>query len=317
MISDPAISRLFAESSRPLRSLEFFPPKDEAGVAALKETAAELAKIAPDFASVTYGAGGSTRQRTAEVSQLLRAALGCPIMPHLTCVGHSREELHALADEIHASGFRNIMTLRGDLPKSETQGTAGTTSTADDARLGLRPRARAKMEEPPAPKFASDLVALLKARHSDFCLGVAAYPETHPQAASADADIAHLKAKVDAGADFAVTQLFFDNAVYFRFVEKCRVAGITVPIVPGIMPALSLAQVRRFTAMCEVVLPEKLAAQLDAAGEDNPDEVAHVGTQWAISQVRELLAGGAPGYHLYTLNRARSTMELCAALADV
>jgi len=297
MISDSAISHLFAENSRPLRSLEFFPPKEEAGVAALKETAAELAKIAPDFASVTYGAGGGTRQRTAEVSQLLRGELGCPIMPHLTCVGHSREELHALADEIHASGFRNIMTLRGDLPKS-----------ADASR-------------PPSlvdsPRFASDLVELLKARHSDFCLGVAAYPEKHPQAVSAEADIAHLKAKVDAGADFAVTQLFFDNAVYFRFVEKCRAAGITVPIVPGIMPALSLAQVRRFTAMCEVVLPEKLAAQLAAAGEDNPDEVAHVGTQWAIAQVSELLAGGAPGYHLYTLNRARSAVELCAALAGV
>jgi len=315
MRSDPVISRLFTESSRPLRSLEFFPPKDETGVAALRETALELAKIAPDFASVTYGAGGGTRQRTAEVSQLLRGELGCPIMPHLTCVGHSREELHALADEIYASGRRNIMTLRGDLPKSAAQSTAA--STADDVRLGLRPRACAKMEEPPAPKFASDLVTLLKARHSDFCLGVAAYPEKHPQAVSAEADIAHLKAKVDAGADFAVTQLFFDNAVYFRFVEKCRAAGITVPIVPGILPALSLAQVRRFTAMCEVVLPEKLAGQLAAAGEGNPDEVAHVGTQWAISQVRELIAGGAPGYHLYTLNRARSAVELCAALAGV
>jgi len=311
MRPDPVISGLFAQSSRPLRSLEFFPPKDEAGVAALKETAAELAKIVPDFASVTYGAGGSTRQRTAEVSQLLRGELGCPIMPHLTCVGHSREELHVLADEIHASGLRNIMTLRGDLPKGVAQNTVAPS--ADAAHQG----AQSKREEPLAPKFAADLVELLKARHSDFCLGVAAYPEKHPQASSAEADIAHLKAKIDAGADFAVTQLFFDNAVYFRFVEKCRAAGITVPIVPGIIPALSLSQVKRFTAMCEVVLPESLAAQLDAAGEGNPDEVARVGTQWAIAQVRELLAGGAPGYHLYTLNRARSAVELCAALADM
>ncbi|KXU37822.1 5,10-methylenetetrahydrofolate reductase [Cephaloticoccus capnophilus] len=299
MISDSTISRLFSEKSRPLRSLEFFPPKEELDVLALKKTASELVKIAADFASVTYGAGGGTRQRTAEVSQLLRGELGCPIMPHLTCVGHSREELHALADEIHASGFRNIMTLRGDLPKSAVQSGTGQKPLEDDA-----------------PRYASDLVALLKARHSDFCLGVAAYPEKHPQAASLESDIAHLKAKIDAGADFAVTQLFFDNAVYFRFVEKCRAAGISVPIVPGIMPALSLAQVRRFTAMCEVVLPEKLAAQLAAAGEDNPDEVAHIGTQWTIAQVRELLASGAPGYHLYTLNRARSAVELCAALAE-
>jgi len=269
MISDSTISRLFSEKSRPLRSLEFFPPKEELDVVALKKTASELVKIAPDFASVTYGAGGGTRQRTAEVSQLLRGELGCPIMPHLTCVGHSREELHALADEIHASGFRNIMTLRGDLPKSAVQGGTGQKPLEDDA-----------------PRYASDLVALLKARHSDFCLGVAAYPEKHPQAASVESDIAHLKAKIDAGADFAVTQLFFDNAV------------------------------RRFTAMCEVVLPEKLAAQLAAAGEDNPDEVAHIGTQWTIAQVRELLASGAPGYHLYTLNRTRSAVELCAALAE-
>jgi len=294
MSADLAISSLLRERGRPLRSLEFFPPKDEAGVAALKTTAGELAAIAPDFASVTYGAGGGTRERTAEVAALLRGELGCPIMPHLTCVGHSREELHALADAIYASGARNIMTLRGDLPRDAA--AAGRTLPAD------------------APKYAADLVALLKARHSDFCLGVAAYPQTHPQAASAAADIVHLKAKVDAGADFAVTQLFFDNAVYFHFVDKCRAAGITVPIFPGIMPALSLAQVRRITARCQVVFPDALAAQLDAAGDANPEAVERVGTEWAFAQVRELLAGGAPGYHLYALNRSRSSVALCAAL---
>ncbi|KXU34710.1 5,10-methylenetetrahydrofolate reductase [Cephaloticoccus primus] len=297
MLPDPAISRLFGERPRPLRSLEFFPPKDESGVAALRKTAVALRAFRPDFVSVTYGAGGGTRQRTAEVSQMLRCELGCVVMPHLTCVGHSRAELYELADAIHASGLRNIMTLRGDLPRGPAQDGAAASPTP-----------------PPAdsPRYASDLVALLKARHSDFCLGVAAYPEKHPQAASAQSDIDALKAKVDAGADFAVTQLFFDNSLYFRFVEKCRAAGITVPIVPGILPALSLAQVRRFTAMCEVVLPDALASQLDAAGTDNPDAVAELGTQWALRQVEELLAGGAPGYHLYTLNQAQSALAFGA-----
>ncbi len=219
MTPDRPIAALFAQQ-RPLRSLEFFPPKDDAGVEALRATAVALKRIAPDFVSVTYGAGGSTRERTAQVSALLKDELGFTVMPHLTCVGHSRAELHAIADRLHAGGFRNIMTLRGDPPKGETAFTP--------APDGLR--------------YAGDLVALLRARHPDFCLGVAGYPEKHPEAPNLDADLAHLKHKVDAGAAFVPTQLFVDNAVYYRFVEKCRAAGITVPIVPGIMTVLSLKQ---------------------------------------------------------------------------
>ncbi|MGC4072688.1 MAG: methylenetetrahydrofolate reductase [NAD(P)H] [Nibricoccus sp.] len=291
MNPDRSIVSLFAKD-RPLRSLEFFPPKDDAGVAALRATAEALQRISPDFVSVTYGAGGSTRERTAQVCALLKSDFGFTVMPHLTCVGHTRAELHALADQIHGNGFRNIMTLRGDPPKGATT----FTPTAD----GLR--------------YASELVTLLKARHSDFCLGVAGYPEKHPEAASLDADIDNVKRKVDAGGSFVTTQLFFDNAVYFRFVEKCRARGISVPIVPGIMPVLSLKQIQRFTQMCGATLPEKLIKRLEAAGE-NTDAVEAVGLDWALTQIRELLAQGAPGYHLYILNRAKSALALAAGLA--
>ncbi|MDI1318813.1 MAG: methylenetetrahydrofolate reductase [NAD(P)H] [bacterium] len=275
-----------------MRSLEFFPPKDEAGVEALRQTALALKRIAPDFVSVTYGAGGSTRERTAQVSKLLRTEIGFTVMPHLTCVGHSRAELNGVADELHAGGYRKIRTLRGDPPKGSTQFTV--------AADGLR--------------YASELVALLKARHPDFCLGVAGYPEKHPEAASLEADLDNLKRKIDAGGAFVTTQLFFDNAVYYRFVEKCRARGITVPIVPGVMPVLSLKQIKRFTEMCGAHLPEKLIKRLEAAG-DHPEIVETVGNEWAITQIRELLAQGAPGYHLYIMNRAKSALALAAGLA--
>jgi methylenetetrahydrofolate reductase (NADPH) len=291
MTPDRPIAALFAQP-RPLRSLEFFPPKDDEGVANLRATATALKRIAPDFVSVTYGAGGTTRERTAQVSALLKDELGFTVMPHLTCVGHARAELHAIADRLHAGGFRNIMTLRGDPPKGETSFTPSPD--------GLR--------------YASDLVALLRARHPDFCLGVAGYPEKHPEAPSFDADLAHLKHKVDAGAAFITTQLFFDNTVYFRFVEKCRAAGITVPIVPGIMTVLSLKQIQRFTALCGATLPAKLLTRLEAAG-DQPDIVETLGIDWALAQIRDLLANGAPGYHLYILNRAKSALALAAGLA--
>jgi methylenetetrahydrofolate reductase (NADPH) len=291
MPPDSPISRLFSPA-RPLRSLEFFPPKDDTGVSALRETALTLKRIAPDFVSVTYGAGGSTRERTAQVSRLLREEIGFTVMPHLTCVGHSRDELNVIADQLHAGGYRNIMTLRGDPPKGQTEFVP--------YKDGLR--------------YGSDLVALLKARHPDFCLGVGGYPEKHPEAPSLDVDLDNLKRKVDAGASFITTQLFFDNAVYYRFVEQCRARGITVPVVPGIMPVLSLKQIKRFTEMCGATLPSTLIKRLEAAG-DHPEIVESVGNDWAITQIRDLLAHGAPGYHLYIMNRAKGALALAAGLA--
>lgn len=291
MTPDRPISELFAQK-RPVRSLEFFPPKDEAGVEALRAAATALKRMSPDFVSVTYGAGGTTRDRTAQVSALLKNDFGFTVMPHLTCVGHSRDELAAIADRIHSDGFRNIMTLRGDPPKGSAEFKVASN--------GLR--------------YAHELVDLLKARHSDFCLGVAGYPEKHPEAPSFDIDLTHLRRKVDAGAGFITTQLFFDNTVYYRFVERCRACGITVPIVPGIMPVLSLKQVQRFTQMCGASLPTPLITRLEVAAED-ADVVETIGIDWALTQIRGLIANGAPGYHLYILNRAKGALALTAGLA--
>jgi len=290
MSIDRPISELFARR-KTVRSLEFFPPKDEAQMEMLHNSASALQRIAPDFVSITYGAGGTTRERTARAAALLKKDFGFTVMPHLTCVGHSRAELNDIADRLHADGFRNIMTLRGDLPKDP-----GFQPAAD----GLR--------------YAAELVALLKARHPDFCLGVAGYPEKHPQAPTLGADLDNLKRKVDAGADFITTQLFFDNAVYYRFVEQCRERDINVPIIPGIMPVLSLKQIKRFTEMCGAHLPPKLVTRLEAAAE-NPDVVEIIGLDWAFTQIRGLLANGAPGYHLYIMNRAKSALALAAGLA--
>jgi len=291
MTPDRPISELFAHP-RPLRSLEFFPPKDDAGLEALRSAATALKRISPDFVSVTYGAGGTTRDRTAQASAMLKNEFGFTVMPHLTCVGHPRAELHDVADRIHASGFRNIMTLRGDPPKGDA-----TFTPAPD---GLR--------------YASELVTLLKARHADFCLGVAGYPEKHPEAASIDSDLDNLKRKIDAGGAFVTTQLFFDNAAYYRYVDRCRARGINVPIVPGIMPVLSLKQVQRLTTMCGAALPQKLATRLEVAAE-NTEVVELIGIEWALTQIRDLLAHGAPGYHLYIMNRAKSALAMAAGLA--
>lgn len=292
MPANPSISSLF-EQKRPLRSLEFFPPKDDAGMDALRQTAAAVAKIDWDFVSVTYGAGGSTRQRTAQVSQVLKDECGLTVMPHLTCVGHSRAELAAIADTLHAEGFRNIMALRGDPPK----GAAEFKVTPD----GLN--------------HANELVSLLKERHADFCLGVAGYPEKHPEAPDFRTDLDNLKRKVDAGAAFVTTQLFFENDRYYRFVDHCHAAGIRVPIVPGIMPVLSFKQIQRITSLCGAALPAPLARRLEIA-EGSPEVVEIIGIDWALTQIRDLLRHGAPGYHLYILNRAKSALALAAGLSD-
>lgn len=283
---DSRIADLLAHARRPLLSFEFFPPKDEAALAGLKSVSQQLQALRPDFVTCTYGAGGSTRQRTLQVCEILRAEGFTPVMPHLTCVGSSRAELNELADDLHQRGFRNIMTLRGDPPKGDT--------TFRPAADGLA--------------HASELVTLLKARHADFCCGVACYPETHPEATSADADLNHFAHKIAVGGDFGTTQLFFDNEVYFRFVEKCRAAGVTKPILPGLLPAISLKQVQRMCTMCKTTLPPELARQLEAAGGDG-DAAELVGIRWAERQIEDLLARGVPGIHLYILNRAKAALS--------
>jgi methylenetetrahydrofolate reductase (NADPH) len=213
-------------------------------------------------------------------------------MPHLTAVNHTRAEVAAVAEDHYARGIRNIMALRGDLP----EGLAAPAAFKDGMRFG------------------SDVVVLLKDLHPDLCLGVAGYPEKHPEAPSFEADLLNLKRKVDAGASFVTTQLFFDNNAYYRFVDRCFAAGIGVPIVPGIMPVLSLKQIRRITGLCGASLPDRLIRRVEAA-DDQPEIIEAIGTDWALTQIRDLLAAGAPGYHLYILNRAHAALTLAAGLA--
>lgn len=282
---DSSIADLLENRSAPLLSYEFFPPKTEKGMQSLQQAAEGLASSSPDFVTVTYGAGGSTRELTFEIGDLLREHGYGPVMPHLTCVGSHTEELIEIADQIHAAGYRNIMTLRGDPPKGEEQ-FVKTRGGLDNAR---------------------DLVALLKERHSDFCLGIAAYPEGHPESRGEQADMDYLKSKVDAGASFITTQLFLDNAVFYRFIDRCHRAGITIPVLPGIMPALSLAQIQRITAMCGSALPSALGEKLAAAGDDK-ESALRSGILWCTEQIVDLLKHEVPGIHLYILNQIRPAM---------
>ncbi|MDF3128007.1 methylenetetrahydrofolate reductase [NAD(P)H] [Kiritimatiellaeota bacterium B1221] len=283
--ADPSISDLLKNRTHPLLSYEFFPPKSEKGMNALQEAIEGLLTTSPDFVTVTYGAGGSTRNLTFEIAALLRRFQYGPVMPHLTCVGNSSEELNHIADQIHAGGYRNIMTLRGDPPQGQEH--------FETAEGGL--------------DCARDLALLLKARHQDFCLGIAAYPEGHPESRGEAADMDYLKSKVDAGASFITTQLFLENHHYYRFVERCEKAGIDIPILPGIMPALSLAQIKRITTMCGSTLPNALAEKLNAAGGD-AEAAMNSGILWCTEQIIDLLKHGVPGIHLYILNQIRPAM---------
>lgn len=276
----------------PLFSVEFFPPKNEEGARQILRTAHRIKEhIDPDFVSITYGAGGSTRERTQEYAELIRLIFDFDIMPHLTCVGHSRDELKGIIERFREAGFRNIMTLRGDPPKGDTE---------------FKPH-------PDGLTYASELASFIKELYPDFCLGVAGYPEKHPESADASSDMQWLKHKVDQGADFITTQLFFENDDYYRFVDDARKAGIDVPIVAGILPAVSTGQLRRFCDMCGSTIPAKLNAQLDAAGEDT-DKIVEVGIEWAYNQIVDLVHNGVPGIHLYLLNRAHSAIEVIRRL---
>jgi len=251
----------------------------------LRTTIDQLKQAPPDFVTCTYGAGGSTRQRTLEVCEMLRGMDFSPVMPHLTCVGSSRAELQGIADDIYERGFRNIMTLRGDPPKGQSE-------------FAIHPDGLA---------HASELVELLKERHADFCCGIAGYPETHPEAKSPQEDIQHLKSKALAGGDFITTQLFYDNEVYVDFLQRCRDGGIESTILPGLLPATSLKQAQRICTMCQSVLPKALEERLREAGETGP-AAEEVGIAWMAEQIRGLLANGAPGIHLYILNRSEPAL---------
>jgi methylenetetrahydrofolate reductase (NADPH) len=290
-ISD--LLRFARERGEPVFSFEFFPPKTDDGVRALFETVEALRPLAPTFVSVTYGAGGSTRQRTLELVKRLRRDTGIETMAHVTCVGSSRDEIAAVLDEVAEAGVQNVLALRGDPPRGETT---------------FRPH-------PDGFRYASELVAFIRSRPDrwPFCIGGAGYPEGHVETRDLALDLRHLKLKVDAGAQFLVTQLFFENAQYDRFVERARAAGIAVPIVPGIMPFTNVEQVERFTAMCGASIPPKLRAAMEVRRADG-DAARDLGVAYATLQCADLLRRGAPGVHFYTLNRSTSTRAILAAL---
>lgn len=274
---------------RPFFSFEFFPPKSDEGQLQLLRTIETLCALHPSFVSVTYGAGGSTRGRTTSLTKQIQNQIGLTAMAHVTCVGHSRRELRDIFYDLEQAGIENVLALRGDPPRGElfTQPQDGFA-------------------------YASDLVTML-ARDFRFTVGGAAYPEKHLEAESFEADLQHLSLKVRAGAQFLITQLFFDNAYYFAFIKRAREAGITVPILPGIMPITSFEQIARLTAMCGAAIPPKLYAELYARA-DQPDAVKELGVSYATLQCQDLLARGAPGIHFYTLNKSPATRAVVSAL---
>lgn len=276
--------------SKPAISFEFFPPKDQEGVDRLFTTVADLAPFAPAYVSVTYGAGGSTRQLTVDLVGRIQREVGIEAMAHLTCVGATQAELGGVLDQLEQKGVQNVITLRGDPPKGST------SFITPEGGFG----------------HASELAAFVKQRGS-FCVAGACYPEKHPEAVSLETDLQMLKRKVDAGAEFLISQLFFDNADYFAFAERARSLGITVPIIAGIMPVTNVSQIKRFTAMCGARMPDGLMQKLELVAAD-ADAVGEIGVQHAVAQCRELLAKGAPGVHFYTLNRSKATVEILRRL---
>ncbi len=290
-ISD--LLRFARERGDPVFSFEFFPPRTDEGVRALFETVEALRPLAPGFVSVTYGAGGSTRARTVELVKRLKRETGIETMAHVTCVGASRDEIAATLDEFAEAGVENVLALRGDPPRGEV----------------------AFSPHPGGFQHASELVAFIRAQPArwSFCLGAAAYPEGHPETRDLDADLRHLKAKVQAGTDFLVTQLFFQNAAFDGFVARARAAGIQAPVLPGIMPFTNVEQVERFTATCGATIPSRLQAAMEVRRGD-PDAARDLGVAFASLQCQDLLRRGAPGIHFYTLNRSTSTRAIVAAL---
>lgn len=277
-------------AGEPTFSFEFFPPKTEAGERNLHAALRELRVLAPSFVSVTYGAGGSTRAKTIEIVRAIKRDYGLEAMAHFTCVGATEQELRATLQDMADAGIENVLALRGDPPAGQQEWVA--------TEGGL--------------KHASELVSLIRGSFP-FAVGAACFPETHIEAVSPEDDLAHLAEKVTAGTDFLITQLFFDNAFYFDFVERARSAGIDVPIIPGILPITHVGQVERMTMMCGASIPEGLHREL-AAREDEAEAVLDFGVAYATLQCAELLAGGAPGIHFYTLNRSPATRAIVSAL---
>jgi len=278
------------KQDKPAFSFEFFPPKDNDGFDKLFETIDNLKPLNPAFVSVTYGAGGSTRSKTIDLVGRIKKEIGLESMAHLTCVGHNSDEILNVLESIKKQNVDNVLALRGDPPAGEKNFTKPNNGFG----------------------YAVELVQFI-CEHFSFCVGVAGYPEGHPESLNRKEDLFHLKKKVLAGASFIVTQLFFDNKYYFDFVASLRKIGVDVPVIPGIMPIMNLKQIKRFTKMCGATIPHDLMVRLEEV-QDDPESVCQIGIDHAANQCRKLLMHGAPGIHFYTLNRSRATLSVLERL---
>ena len=277
------------KQGKPTISFEFFPPKTEEQEKHLYEVLAQLKDFKPDFVSVTYGALGATREKTFRWVKEIKDKFGIDPVAHLTCVAATKESILSQLKELESMGVENILALRGDPPEGQTD----------------------FVPPPDGFKYARDLIVYIKENHPRFCLGVAGFPEGHPKAASVSADISHLKAKIDAGGEYVITQLFFDNRHYFSFVERCRKAGINVPILAGIMPIVSHKQINKMTEICGATIPPELSTRL----EKNPADVEKIGVEYAISQCRSLLKSGVPGLHFFVMNQSGPISQILKQLS--
>lgn len=285
------IDQIIGEATEPLFSFEFFPPKSDAGERVLGLALESLRALSPDFVSVTYGAGGSSRGRTLELTKWIKQELGIEAMAHLSCVGSTRAELQAVVDDMGRAGIENILALRGDPPRGQEEWES----------------------HPGGLSYSTELAGLIHASNENLSIGGACFPEVHPEAPDLAHDLRFLKEKVDNGVSFLITQLFFDNELYFRFVEEARAVGIEVPILPGVMPITDLRQIKTITGMCGATIPQNLMEALEWRSHD-PEAVLQLGVSHATLQCAELLARGAPGIHFYTLNRSHATRAILSAL---
>jgi methylenetetrahydrofolate reductase (NADPH) len=274
------------KGSRPVFSFEFFPPKTDGDMIQLFETLREAKKLDPGYISVTYAPGGETKEKTVEIVRRAKSEIGLESMAHLTCVGQSRREIKRFLDELKRSGIENVIALRGDPPRGQTKFTP----------------------HPEGFKYAGELVAFIRASY-DFCIAVAGYPEGHIESPDKNTDWNYLRQKVMAGADFVITQLFFDNRDFFAFEKSIREMGVTVPIVPGIMPITNYGQIVRFTRICGAKIPPRVATDLETI-QNNHEAVQEYGILHATRQCKELISHGVPGIHFYTLNKSRSTQKI-------
>ena len=284
------IDEILARAQEPIFSFEFFPPRSDEGERVLGIALESLRQLDPDFVSVTYGALGSSRTRTMGLTKWIKQELGIEAMAHLSCVGSTREELREILDDMQGAGIENILALRGDPPRGETE---------------WRPH-------PEGLRYSTELAGLIASDY-EFSIGGACFPEVHPEAPDLAHDLRFLKEKIDSGVSFLITQLFFDSELYFRFVDEARAAGIEVPILPGIMPITDLRQIKTITGMCGATIPPALHEALEWRSHD-PDAVLQLGVAHATLQCAELLARGAPGIHFYTLNRSHATRAILSAL---